>query len=271
MAQWNRWCLGSARRQVPSPGQHSGLGIRWCHSCSLGELHMPPEGCCRPKGGDNGTAHCCGHSEPGLPAPSTGQAGAGEARAAEPCPTPLPRRPPPAADPGASKRRCEPGGWPGDGRGAAAGARSWARGARSPLRGGAMEWAGRGVEGSGFEPANFSSGQGRAPGRRRGRVSAAGWGGSRRPGRPELGRRPDHLPPRGGSRWGEWGGLPQAPWPQPGQRAPGRAGLGRSGGGRAHVAERPQEGLLDARRGCVQGSSEPSPCSHSPAVPGRGL
>lgn len=36
MAQWNRWCLGSARRQVPSPGQHSGLGIRWGHSCSLG-------------------------------------------------------------------------------------------------------------------------------------------------------------------------------------------------------------------------------------------
>uniref|UniRef100_A0A8D1B2G5 Sulfurtransferase n=1 Tax=Sus scrofa TaxID=9823 RepID=A0A8D1B2G5_PIG len=34
-----------------------------------------------------------------------------------------------------------------------------------------MEWAGRGVEGSGFEPANFSSGQGRAPGRRRGRVT----------------------------------------------------------------------------------------------------
>lgn len=35
MAQWNQWCLGSARRQVPSPGQHSGLGIRLGCNCGL--------------------------------------------------------------------------------------------------------------------------------------------------------------------------------------------------------------------------------------------
>ena len=36
--QQGQWWLGSAGMQVPSPAQHSGLGIRCCHSCSLVRL-----------------------------------------------------------------------------------------------------------------------------------------------------------------------------------------------------------------------------------------
>ena len=36
VAQWDQWCLGSTGMQVQFPGQHSGLRIWHCHSCSLG-------------------------------------------------------------------------------------------------------------------------------------------------------------------------------------------------------------------------------------------
>ena len=36
MVQWDWWCLWSARMQVQSLAQHSGLWIQHCCSCSTG-------------------------------------------------------------------------------------------------------------------------------------------------------------------------------------------------------------------------------------------
>lgn len=64
------------------------------------------------------------------------------------------------------------------------------------------------------------------------------------------------------SGWG--GGVPREPWTQLGQRALDRAGLRHSGGGRAQVAERPQEGLLDERRGRGRGRVRTLPHAPTP-------
>lgn len=125
-------------------------------------------------------------------------------------PSPAPRSPAcrPVSSPGPRgfERRRKLGDWPG--AGAVRGRSAWSGRRRviPPAGGRAMVWAGREVAGSGFEPANSSSWQWQAPGRRRGRVSAAGWGCGMRPGRSGLGRRPNHLRPWGGSRWRERGG-----------------------------------------------------------------
>lgn len=159
---------------------------------------LPPPTCDRPKGGDSGTAHRRGHLELPLPAPSTRRP-RGDTRAAAPRPASAPR------PPGGSResKGCDALWGGGRGRaprgGAARGRGSAGRRAVPPSGGGAMVQAGQGGVGSGFEPANFSSGQGRAPGRRRGRVSAAGWGGGQAPG--PLGTGPPVWPlrPREGS------------------------------------------------------------------------
>lgn len=180
---------------------------------------LPPPTCDRPKGGDSGTAHRRGHLEPPLLAPSTRPPG-GDTRAAAPCPASAPR--PPGGSPGSEGCDALWGGGRGRARrgGAARGLGSAGRHAVSPSCGGAMVQAGQGGVGSGFELANFSSGQGRAPGRQRGRVSAAGWDGGQAPVPLGIGPPVWPLRPREGSPRREQGRVPGEPRTQQGQRAP---------------------------------------------------
>jgi hypothetical protein len=158
---------------------------------------LPPPTCSRPKGGDTGTAHRPGHWEQPLSALSTGQAAGGsrQSAAGPRAVRPAPFAPPPAFGGGSGRRGVQKVGQslalrPRVGR------RIWTSGQGPPSGGRTMVQAAEGAASLGFKRASYSSGLGRAPARRPGRVSAAG-----------------HLRPRGGSRWREQGGVLENPDP----------------------------------------------------------